>query len=135
MAYVYLKMCVRRIIIYKTGEFTDEGYVEALNMLKTLNDKEYFTPNTNAMDFDMARNDFFIRKSAMTYMQSIEFGRCEENVLMQAYFRIPAQEERQRKYKSYYRFTGWIMISSKCEHPDVAVEFLKLMTSKPCRKR
>ena len=43
-------------------------------MLKTLNDSGYFTPNTNAMDFDMARNDFFIGEAAMTYMQAIELA-------------------------------------------------------------
>lgn len=120
---------------YKTGEFTDEGYVEALNMLKTLNDKEYFTPNTNAMDFDMARNDFFIGKAAMTYMQSIEFGRCEENGVDAGVFRIPAQEDAKGNTNLITGSPDGFMISSKCEHPDVAVEFLKLMTSKPWQEK
>ena len=120
---------------YKTGEFTDEGYVEALNMLKTLNDKEYFTPNTNAMDFDMARNDFFIGKAAMTYMQSIEFGRCEENGVDAGVFRIPAQEGAKGNTNLITVSPDGFMISSKCEHPDVAVEFLKLMTSKPWQEK
>lgn len=114
---------------YKTGEFTDPGYAEALNMLKTLNDKGYFTPNTNAMDFDMARNDFFIGKAAMTYMQSIEFGRCAENNVDAGVFTIPAPADAKGGKNLITGSPDGFMISSKCQHPDIAVEFLKLMTS------
>ena len=120
---------------YKTGEFTDPGYVEALNMLKTLNDSGYFTPNTNAMDFDMARNDFFIGEAAMTYMQAIEFGRCEENGVDAGVFMIPAPDDAKGNTNLITGSPDGFMISSKCEHPEVAVEFLKLMTSKPWQEK
>lgn len=114
---------------YKTGEFTDPGYVQALDMLKSLNDKGYFTPNTNAMDFDIARNDFFVGKAAMTYMQSIEFGRCAENNVDAGVFTIPAPTDARGNTKLITGSPDGFMISSKCEHPELAVEFLKLMTS------
>ena len=77
---------------YKTGTFTDDGYVQALNMLKDLNDKGYFTENTNSIDFEVARNDFLTGNAAMTYMQSIEFRRCAENNLNAGAFKIPFPE-------------------------------------------
>ncbi len=120
---------------YKTGTFTDPGYVEALNMLKELNDKGYFTPNTNAMDFDMARNDFFIGKAAMTYMQSIEFKRCEENNVDAGVFKIPFPAGAAGNEKLVTGSPDGFMISSTCKHPEIAIEFLKLMTSKPWQER
>ncbi|MCI6019632.1 MAG: extracellular solute-binding protein [Clostridiales bacterium] len=114
---------------YKTGEFTDLGYVEALNMLKTLNDDGYFTPNTNAMDFDVARNDFFIGKAAMTYMQSIEFGRCAENGVDAGVFTIPAPDNAKGSTNLITGSPDGFMISSKCQHPEEAVEFLKMLTN------
>lgn len=114
---------------YSTGEFTDAGYVEALNMLKTLNDKGYFTANTNAMDFDMARNDFFIDQAAMTYMQSIEFKRCAENNVDAGVFALPAPSDAAGSKNLITGSPDGFMVSSQCEHPELAVEFLKLMTS------
>lgn len=120
---------------YKTGEFTDPGYVQALNMLKELNDKGYFTPNTNAMDFDIARNDFFIGKAAMTYMQSIEFGRCAENNVDAGVFTIPAPADAKGNTRLITGSPDGFMISSKCKNPELAVEFLKLMTSPKWQER
>lgn len=120
---------------YKTGEFTDPGYVQALDMLKELNDKGYFTPNTNAMDFDIARNDFFIGKAAMTYMQSIEFGRCAENNVDAGVFTIPAPADARGNTHLITGSPDGFMISSKCKNPELAVEFLKLMTSPKWQER
>ena len=55
----------------KTCTYTDPGYVQALNMLKQLQDNGYFTPNTNAIDFDVAREDFLIGNAAMAYLENI----------------------------------------------------------------
>lgn len=120
---------------YKTGTFTDPGYVQALQMLQDLNSKGYFTPNTNAMDFDMARNDVFIGKAAMTYMQSIEFKRCQENNMEAGVFKIPFPEGAAGNENLVTGSPDGFMISSKCEHPELAMEFLKLMTSKPWQER
>ena len=61
-------------------------------MLKDLNDKGYFTENTNSIDFEVARNDFLTGNAAMTYMQSVEFRRCKENNLNAGAFKIPFPE-------------------------------------------
>ncbi len=120
---------------YKTGSFTDPGYIEAINMLKQINDNGYFTPNTNGMDFDMARNDFFTGKAAMTYMQAIEFNRCEENGINAGVFKIPSSENAKGNQNLVTGSPDGFMISSNCKHPDIAIEFLKLMTSKPWQER
>lgn len=119
----------------KTGEFTDPGYVEALYMLKNLNDSGYFTPNTNAMDFEVARNDFLSGKTAMTYMQSIEFRRARENNLNAGVFQIPFPEGEDGNPNIVTGSPDGFMISSSCEHPEVAIEFLKLMTTQPWQER
>ena len=80
------------------------------------------------MDFDIARNDFFIGKAAMTYMQSIEFGRCAENNVDAGVFTIPAPADAKGNTRLITGSPDGFMISSKCKNPELAVEFLKLMT-------
>ena len=120
---------------YKTGTFTDEGYVQALNMLKDLNDKGYFTENTNSIDFEVARNDFLTGNAAMTYMQSIEFRRCAENNLNAGAFKIPFPEGEDGDPELVTGSPDGFMISKSCKNPEIAIEFLKLMTSKPWQER
>lgn len=120
---------------YKTGTFTDDGYVQALNMLKDLNDKGYFTENTNSIDFEVARNDFLTGNAAMTYMQSIEFRRCAENNLNAGAFKIPFPEGEDGDPELVTGSPDGFMISKSCKNPEVAIEFLKLMTSKPWQER
>ena len=120
---------------YKTGTFTDDGYVQALNMLKDLNDKGYFTENTNSIDFEVASNDFLTGNAAMTYMQSVEFRRCKENNLNAGAFKIPFPEGEDGDPDLVTGSPDGFMISKSCENPEVAIEFLKLMTSKPWQER
>ena len=120
---------------YKTGEFTNDGYVDALHMLKDLNDKGYFTANTNSIDFEVARNDFLTGNAAMTYMQSVEFRRCKENNLNAGAFKIPFPEGEDGDANLVTGSPDGFMISKSCEHPEIAIEFLKLMTTKPWQER
>lgn len=120
---------------YETGEFKDEGYIEALNMLKTLNDKGYFTPNTNAVDYEVARNDFLIGKSPMTYVQAIEFKDAVTNNIHAGVFPLPAPENAKGNKNLVTGSPDGFMISSKCKNPDIAIEFLKLATSPKWQER
>lgn len=108
---------------------------QALNMLKDLNDKGYFTENTNSIDFEVARNDFLTGNAAMTYMQSIEFRRCAENNLNAGAFKIPFPEGEDGDPELVTGSPDGFMISKSCKNPEVAIEFLKLMTSKPWQER
>lgn len=114
--------------IASSGEFTDSGYVTALERFKSLNDMGFFTPNTVAMDFDSARNDFLIGKAGMTYMQAVEFWHCDENNLNCGCFTIPSAEGDAESDIITGSPDGFC-VSSTCKNPDLAVEFLKLLTS------
>lgn len=120
---------------FKTGEFTDPGYVQALNMLLELNDKGYFTPNTNSMEFDAARADFLSGKAAMTYMQAIEFKHCVESNIDAGVFSIPAPADAKGNKDWVTGSPDGFMISSKCKNPEVAMELLKLITTKPWQEK
>ncbi|MDD3173428.1 MAG: sugar ABC transporter substrate-binding protein [Herbinix sp.] len=120
---------------YKTGKFTDKGYLDALYLLKDINDKGYFTPNTNAIEFEVARNDFLTGNAAMTYMQSIEFKRCSENNINAGVFPMPAPENAKGNTNLITGSPDGFMISKSCKNPDVAIELLKLITSNKWQER
>ena len=120
---------------YTTCEFTDPGYVQALYMLKDMQDKGYFTPNTNAIDFDVAREEFLIGNAAMAYLENIEYIDVENAGINAGIFSIPAPEGAAGNDKLVTGSPDGFAISSSCKHPELAVEFLKLLTSKEWQEK
>lgn len=59
----------------KTGEFTDEGYIKALEKLKEL--MPYFNEHVNSIDHEYARQQFKSGKSAMMYAETAEIKLVE----------------------------------------------------------
>lgn len=118
-----------------TMEYSDPGYVEAIEMLQELNDKGYFTENCTGVQYDVARNDFLTGNAGMYYGQSIEFRYAEENNLNAGVFQIPTPEGAKGNPNITTGTPDGFMISKTCENPDLAVEFLKLMTSKEWQER
>ena len=63
-----------------SGEFTDPGYVKALEYFKGLNDKGYFSMGANSTEHNMALEMFYGGQVAMVYVELEEFRDIEEKM-------------------------------------------------------
>ena len=115
----------------KTGEFTDPGYVKALEYLKSLSDNGYFNTGVNSTSHDMAREMFCAEKAGMYYIELEEFAELEEIFPGKwDFFAMPAIPEGKGNQKFLTGAPDGFMISAKTKHPDEAIEFLKFLVTK-----
>lgn len=116
----------------KTGEFTDPGYVKALQLLKDLNDKGYINKGANSIQHNMALETWAKGQQAMFYVELEEFK--DVNDKMQGkewgFFPMPEITEGQGNKNFLTGAPDGFMISAKTKHPKEAIEFLKYLTSK-----
>ncbi|MDL5142815.1 ABC transporter substrate-binding protein [Bacillus atrophaeus] len=110
----------------KTGEFSDEGYVKALEKLKEL--MPYFNEHVNSIDHEYARQQFKSGKSAMMYAETAEIKLVEPVNL--GLFSFPDITGQKGSSNSLTGAPEGFMISSKTKHPKEAMEFLQFLTSK-----
>ncbi|MED4799957.1 extracellular solute-binding protein [Bacillus atrophaeus] len=110
----------------KTGEFTDEGYIKALEKLKEL--MPYFNEHVNSIDHEYARQQFKSGKSAMMYAETAEIKLVEPVNL--GLFSFPDITGQKGSSNSLTGAPEGFMISSKTKHPKEAMEFLQFLTSK-----
>ncbi|GLI51415.1 MULTISPECIES: ABC transporter substrate-binding protein [Tepidanaerobacter] len=115
----------------KTGEFTDPGYVQALEYLKSLNDNGYFNEGVNSTSHDMAHEMFYAGQAAMFYVELEEFQQVEDNFSGKwDFFALPKIPEGKGNQNFLTGAPDGFMISAKTKHPEEAIEFLKFLTSK-----
>lgn len=114
---------------YQTGEFTDPGYVTALNYFKELNDKGYFNNGFNSMIHDVASENFKLGKNPLLYCETGEYGGLIDQGLEIGVFPMPELPENGDK-NYIVGAPDCFMISSKSSCPETGMEFLKLLTSK-----
>ncbi|WP_045926020.1 ABC transporter substrate-binding protein [Bacillus siamensis] len=110
----------------KTGEFTDEGYVKALEKLQEL--MPYFNKHVNSVDHEYVRQQFKSGKSAMIYAETAEIKLVEPVNL--GMFPFPEISGQKGSSEALTGAPEGFMISSKTKHPKEAVEFLQFLTSK-----
>lgn len=114
-----------------SGEFTDPGYIKAMQYLKELKDKGYFNENINSSSHDMATQMFFAGKGAMMYVELEEFQEAQRN--LQAawdFFPMPDIAEGTGNHNYITGAPDGFIVSSKTAHPKEALAFLKFITSK-----
>lgn len=115
----------------KTGEFTDPGYVKAMEMLADLNKKGYFMKNVNSSSHDMASQLFFAGKGAIFYLELEEFAEAEKNMKGNwGFFPMPAITDGKGNQNYITGAPDGFIVSSKTKHPKEAIKFLKFLTSK-----
>ncbi len=107
-----------------TGEFTDQGYEEALTYYQEL--IPYFNKGANGMTHDMARTTFSQGQAAMIYVELVEipYIKQENPDLNYGMFNFPAVEGAGDPAILTGSPEGFV-VSSKTEYPDECVEFLK----------
>ncbi|WP_085524429.1 ABC transporter substrate-binding protein [Tuberibacillus sp. Marseille-P3662] len=123
--------------IRSQGTFENPLYVEALRKLNKIN-KVAFNENINAYKHDKARKFFSNGKAAMAFLEILEIGLYQPNADFESgTFNFPAIEDGNDKGNPSI-ISGapeGFMISSKTEHPDAAMKFLKFLTNKSNGKK
>jgi raffinose/stachyose/melibiose transport system substrate-binding protein len=115
----------------KSGEFTDPGYVKAMDMLLELNKKGYFMKNVNSTSHDMAKQLFFAGKGAIMYVELEEFADMDKNMKGNwGFFPMPSIADGKGNQNFITGAPDGFIVSSKSKHPKEAIKFLKFLTSK-----
>jgi raffinose/stachyose/melibiose transport system substrate-binding protein len=112
-----------------TGEFTDPGYVEALEKLEEL--IPYMNEHPNALSREEERSLFVTGQLAMMALHTIEFPYVKDAQFEWGTFNFPEIEGGKGDPSVITGAPEGFMVSAKTKHPDVAVDFLKFLTSKP----
>ncbi|OZU87200.1 sugar ABC transporter substrate-binding protein [Virgibacillus indicus] len=111
-----------------TGEFTDPGYVKALDKILEL--EPYFTEQPNAVTDDSAINAFVNGNAAIYYNQFNQLQYIKPGEFELGWFNFPKIEGGKGDPNALTGSPQGFMVSSKTEHPELAVEFLEFITSK-----
>ena len=114
-----------------TGEFTDPGYVRALEYWQQLT--SYMGEVASAIDHETARNTLFATGEApIMYLQFAEIPQLEQVIpedFEYGFFNFPAFEEGLGDPNALTGAPEGFMISNKAENIDACVDFLKWLVS------
>lgn len=107
-----------------TAEFTDPGYVEAMDYYQQL--VPYFTEGAQGTAWDIARNSFSQGKAAMFYPEVVEipYILAENPDINMGMFSFPLIESNGDATILPGSPEGFL-VSSKTQYPDECMEFLK----------
>lgn len=116
----------------KSGEFTDPGYIKALQYFKSLNDKGYFNKGVNSTEHNMMLETFAQGKQAMFYVELEEFQDVNTKMAGKpwGFFPMPSIEKAPGNQNFLTGAPDGFMVSAKTQHPKEAIAFLKFLTSK-----
>ena len=112
------------------GDFTDAGYIEALNIFKKLG--EYMTKDANSVDHEFARNAFIFGEAPMVYLQLGECKYLRDDIDFEyAFFNFPAVEGGLGDPGQLTGAPEGMMISnvSSPEVQEAAIKFVKFIIS------
>jgi raffinose/stachyose/melibiose transport system substrate-binding protein len=112
--------------------YTHPGYVEALALYKSFGDKGYFNNGVNAISHQQARGAFIAGRSAMVYLELVEFYMLADTPVAEqgwGFFPLPPMEGAAGRNDLLTGAPDGFLISSKTEHPEEALAFLNFITS------
>jgi raffinose/stachyose/melibiose transport system substrate-binding protein len=120
-----------------TGEYTDAGYVKALDYFKDMNDKGYFNEFPNSISHDMANQSFALGECAMIYVELEEFASVDTNLegTPWSFFAMPAIADGAGSQNYLTGAPDGFMISSTTKYPEEAIKFLQYLTSLDSAKK
>jgi raffinose/stachyose/melibiose transport system substrate-binding protein len=112
--------------------YTHPGYVEALALYKSFGDKGYFNNGANAISHQQARGAFIAGRSAMVYLELVEFYMLADTPVAEqgwGFFPLPPMEGAAGRNDLLTGAPDGFLISSKTEHAEEALAFLNFITS------
>lgn len=111
-----------------TGEFTDPGYVEALERFQEL--AEYMNPDMTAVTHEVARNAWIAGEAPIMYMQSAEVGYFGDAQFEYATFNFPSVDGGKGDPGQLTGAPEGFVISKNTKHPEEAKRFLEFLVDK-----
>lgn len=113
----------------ETGEFTDPGYVEALEQLKHMV-TECSNPFTNATDHSTERSMFIAGQAAMNFLEYGEIRYLENDANFEwTSTNFPPISNGEGNQHTMQGAPEGYMVSSKSEHPEEAYKLVKFLVS------
>lgn len=112
-----------------SGEFTDQGYVKALEYYQQM--VPYFNEFVNGTSYEMARNQFATGQTAMSFMETIEIPMLAEEVsedFNYGMFQFPTFSDGEGNQKFVTGAPEGFVISSSAKYPEETIDFLRYMT-------
>lgn len=110
------------------GDFSDPGYIEALNRFVEL--KEYMNPDPNSIDHATARNALIDEEAVMAYMQLAEIKYLADDAAFDfSFFDMPALPDGKGDPDELTGAPEGMMISAECKNPEAAELFVKFFIS------
>ncbi|WMJ86065.1 ABC transporter substrate-binding protein [Anaerocolumna sp. MB42-C2] len=115
----------------QTGTFTDSRYEKAVQYFLDLNKNGYLGENVNSKDYYQVREEFCAGLSGMIMDATSQFSFYADALGDQyGYFKIPTIEGAEGNQTAVTGGSEVYAVSSSCKNPDVAVDFIKFMTTK-----
>ncbi len=115
------------------GEFTDPGYVKALDQFKQLLTTCTKSPTAaNGIDHNDDEVGFAAGKSAMMYLEWVEFGQLDGTQLATDgwdFFQLPAETDAAGSPTVLVGAPDEFLINPKSKNPALAVAFMKFVVS------
>jgi raffinose/stachyose/melibiose transport system substrate-binding protein len=116
---------------FKTGEFTDPGYVKALEMFKELNDKGYFNEFVNSTPHNMAQQSWIAGVAAMHFLELEEFVTIaqEFDPAGWGFFPMPEITDGAGLKNYIIGAPDGFLVSANTQHPKEVIAFLKYLVN------
>lgn len=115
------------------GAFTDPGYAKALGQFQDLLTQCTPTPtSSNGIDHNDAEVAFAAGKSAMMYLEWVEFGQLDKTQLAQdgwGFFQLPAATGAAGEPGVLVGAPDEFLINPKSKNPALAIAFMKFVVS------
>ena len=119
-----------------SGEWSDKGYEEAIALVQDLNEKGYLNKSVNSTTWDQCLMLFnageagFFLSSVMNFPDHDSMGAGNWDWLP-----FPSIENGRGTHNTLAGSADLFLVSSKSAYPEVAVDFLKYLTSKDNQRR
>jgi raffinose/stachyose/melibiose transport system substrate-binding protein len=118
------------------GDYKDPGWVKSLQMFDDFQKQGFFNPSPNGVDRDDSRVLFYTEKAAMFYTGTWDFSQFSEGGPAPSAFwskwdfvNFPAVTGGKGEQDALEGSPDGYVVSSKTKNPELAVAFLKYMTS------
>jgi raffinose/stachyose/melibiose transport system substrate-binding protein len=110
------------------GEFTDPGYVEALERLDELS--PYMNPDVTAVGHEIARNAWIAGEAPIMYMQGSEVNYFEGIGFDYGTFNFPSVDGGEGDPLQLTGAPEGFVVAANTEHPEESLRFLEFMLDK-----
>ncbi|HWI30589.1 MAG TPA: extracellular solute-binding protein [Microbacterium sp.] len=107
------------------GEFTDAGYVEALERLEEL--AAYMNPDLTAVTHEVARNAWIAGEAPIMYMQGSEVAYFADAAFEYGTFNFPSVDGGEGDPLQLTGAPEGFVVAANTEHPEESLRFLEFM--------